>query len=139
MNPVTTISFLVKGEPVGQGSMKHIGGGRMIASNHKALTAWRADVALACQQEMLGRGEFTQFTGAVRLSVKFCVTRSKAAAKRPYPVTPYDLDKLVRGIGDAISVNYPLLANDAQIVAIDAVKVFGDGCPYGCHITVTEM
>lgn len=137
--PVKTISFRVKGDPIGQGSMRHIGGGRMIASNNKALKAWRADVALACDQEINRLGELVQFTGAVSLSVKFCVTRSKAAAKRMYPVTPYDLDKLCRAVGDALSVNSSLIVNDAQIVRLDAVKVFGDGCPYGCHITVTEL
>ena len=138
VSAVKTITFTVKGDPIGQGSMKHIGVGRMIASNDKALKAWRSDVALACQIERNRVGGL-QFAGAVRLDVKFCVTRSKAAAKRVYPVTPYDLDKLCRSIGDAISVNCDLLVNDAQIVQLNAVKVFGDGCPYGVHVSVTEL
>lgn len=137
--PVKTISFVVKGDPIGQGSMKHIGGGRMIASNDKTLKAWRSDVALACQVERNRIGGLVQFTGAVRLDVKFCVTRSKAAEKRKHPVTPYDLDKLCRSIGDGISVNCDLLVNDAQIVELNAMKVFADGCPYGVHVTVTEL
>lgn len=119
--------------------MRHIGGGRMIASNDKALKAWRESVALAVSQERNRLQDVVQFTGAVRLDVQFCVERVKAAKDRAYPVTPYDLDKLVRAVGDGISVNSDLLMNDSQIVVINASKVFADGCPYGCHITVTEM
>ena len=136
---VKTISFTVLGSPIGQGSMRHIGGGRMIASNDKALKVWRDSVALAVQQERNRLGEVVQFTGAVRLDVKFCVERTKAASKRTHPVTPYDLDKLVRSIGDGISVNCDLLVNDSQICEISASKVFADGCPFGGHITVTEL
>jgi len=136
---VKTISFDVLGIPIGQGSMKHIGGGRMIASNDKALRAWRSDVATAYLVEQNRLGELVQFAGAVKLNVKFCVQRSKAAEKRAYPVTPYDLDKLIRGIGDAVSVNSSLVLNDSQIVVIEASKVFADGCPFGAHITVTEL
>lgn len=136
---VKTISFNVSGIPIGQGSMKHIGGGRMIASNDKALRAWRSDVATAYLVEQNRLGELVQFAGAVKLNVKFCVQRSKAAEKRAYPVTPYDLDKLIRGIGDAVSVNASLLLNDSQIVVIESSKVFADGCPFGAHITVTEL
>jgi hypothetical protein len=42
-------------------------------------------------------------------------------------------------VGDGISVNTDLVANDSQIVELVASKVFADGCPYGAHITVTEM
>ena len=136
---VKTISFTVPGSPIGQGSMRHIGGGRMIASNDKALKAWRDSVALAVQQERNRLQDVVQFTGAVRLDVQFCVERVKAAKDRAYPVTPYDLDKLIRAVGDGISVNCDLLVNDSQIVVINATKVFADGCPYGGHITVTEL
>jgi Holliday junction resolvase RusA-like endonuclease len=119
--------------------MRHIGGGRMIASNDKKLKAWRNEIALAVQVERNVLGELVSFDSAVRLDVKFCVDRNKAAVKRKYPTTPYDLDKLVRAVGDGVSVNTDLLKNDSQIVQIVASKVFADGCPYGAHITVTEM
>jgi Holliday junction resolvase RusA-like endonuclease len=136
---VSEFSFLVRGEPIGQGSMKHIGGGRMIASNDKKLKAWREAIALAVQSKRLKCGELVSFAGAVRVDVKFCVPRVKAAAKRTYPTTPYDLDKQMRAVGDAISVNTDLVVNDSQIVVWNASKVFADGCPFGAHITVTEM
>ena len=139
INPVSEFSFVVPGEPIGQGSMRHIGGGRMIASNDKKLKWWREQIALAVVARRLDLGEVVSFDSAVRLEVKFCVERNKAAEKRKHPVTPYDLDKLIRAVGDGISVSSDLLKNDSQIVEIVASKVFADGCPFGAHITVTEM
>jgi Holliday junction resolvase RusA-like endonuclease len=139
LSRVSEFSFVVRGEPVGQGSMRHIGGGRMIASNDKKLKAWREAIALAVQSKRLETGELVSFAGAVRVDVKFCVPRVKAAAKRTHPTTPYDLDKQMRAVGDAISVNTDLVVNDSQIVVWNASKVFADGCPFGAHITVTEM
>ena len=130
---------MVPSEPIGQGSMRHIGGGRMIASNDKKLKLWRNEIALAVAVERNNVGELVSFDSAVRLDVKFCVQRTKAAEKRQYPTTPYDLDKLVRAVGDGVSVNTNLLKNDSQIVQIVASKVFADGCPFGAHVTVTEM
>jgi Holliday junction resolvase RusA-like endonuclease len=136
---VNSFSFVVPGDPIGQGSMKHIGGGRMIASNDKKLKAWREAIALAVASERLNRGELVSFVGAVRVDVQFCVPRVKAAAKRTYPITPYDLDKQMRAVGDGLSVNCDLIQNDSQIVVWNASKVFADGCPFGAHILVTEM
>jgi Holliday junction resolvase RusA-like endonuclease len=111
----------------------------MIASNDKKLKSWRESIALAVAVERNALGELVSFDSAIRLDVKFCIQRNKAAEKRQHPTTPYDLDKLVRAVGDAVSVNTDLLKNDSQIVQIVASKVFADGCPYGAHITVTEM
>ena len=119
--------------------MKHIGRGRMIPSNKKALDAWRADVALAVQQAWLTQGDLIKFDCAVSVEVKFCVPRPAAAKKRKHPTTPYDLDKLCRAIGDGISVNIDLVANDSQICELRAVKVFADDCIFGAHVTVTEL
>ena len=138
-NPVSDFAFVVPGEPIGQGSMRHIGGGRMIASNDKKLKAWREAIGVAVAARRLDSGELVSFDSAVRLEVKFCIERNKAAEKRKHPTTPYDLDKLVRAVGDGISVNSDLLKNDSQICQIVASKVFADGCPFGAHITVTEM
>jgi Holliday junction resolvase RusA-like endonuclease len=119
--------------------MKHIGRGRMIASNKKALDAWRADVALAVYEEWLRLGDVVKFDCAVGVEIKFCVRRPAAAKKRKHPTTPYDLDKLCRAIGDGISVNIDLVANDSQICELRAVKVFADDCMFGAHVTVTEL
>lgn len=119
--------------------MKHIGRGRMIPSNKKALDAWREAVALAVAQEWLRLGQVIKFEQAVRLDIRFCVPRSGVAKKRLHPITPYDLDKLCRAIGDGISINVDLLKNDSQICELHARKVFADGCPFGAHITVTEL
>ena len=136
---MSSVTFVGPGEPIGQGSMRHIGGGRMIASNDKKLKKWREDIALSVQLMRLDVGELVAFDGAVSVDVQFCVPRVKAAEKRNYPTTPYDLDKLCRSVGDGLSVNTDLVKNDSQIVEWKARKVFADGCPFGAHITVTEM
>ncbi len=119
--------------------MKHIGRGRMIPSNKKDLDAFRSAIALAVKEEWLRLGEVIKFDQAVSLEIKFCMPRSAAAKKRTHPITPYDLDKLCRAVGDGISVNVDLVANDSQICELRAVKVFADDCIFGAHVTVTEL
>ena len=119
------ISFFVPGEPVGQGSMRHIGGGRMIAQNDKALRAWRRLIAeQAVYESQLDN--FGSFTGAVSLFLKFWVSPKPMDRKQnlEYPVRPYDLDKLVRAVNDALSVDCDLVRNDSQVVDIVASKRF---------------
>ena len=118
-------SFVAYGEPVGQGSMRHIGGGRIIASNDKALKLWRATIAAAVNEKRREVGKWT-FTGAVGLEVRFFVSRKKSHAKLDLPVKPYDLDKQLRAVNDGISIDCDLVENDSQVVRIDASKAFGD-------------
>jgi Holliday junction resolvase RusA-like endonuclease len=117
--------------------MKHIGNGRMIASNDKKLKAWRAAVVEAIQQQFLIDGDLTHFEVACRLSIRFCVGEP-AKLKRDYPTVPYDLDKLIRAIGDACQ-DSGLVSNDSIFVNIDASKRYAEGCPYGAHILVEPV
>ena len=129
-----TIKFWVSGEPVGQGSMRHIGGGRMIASNQKALKAWREAIASAAREVT-----DLKFDSAVKIKVTFWVSRRPRDKKDEYPVHPYDLDKLCRAVGDAVSIECDLVANDSQIVEWLATKRFTNVGEPGVEITVTEM
>lgn len=134
---MTDFHFVVPGSPVGQGSMKHIGNGRMIASNDKKLREWRSAVVLAIQHEFVRRGDLFQFDGATKLDVRFCVDRPKTV-RREFPVTPYDLDKLIRAIGDSCTMS-GVISDDAIFVDIVASKRYADGCPYGAHITISSL
>jgi Holliday junction resolvase RusA-like endonuclease len=134
---ILNFSFLVPGEPVGQGSMKHIGGGRMIASNDKKLKVWRAAIIDAVHLQFLAIGEVPKFDQAIKLEVSFCVQRPKTV-KRQYPITPYDLDKKIRAVGDALTIS-GVISDDAIITDIVASKRYGDGCPYGAHITISVI
>ena len=134
---MSNFSFAVLGEPVGQGSMKHIGNGRMIASNDKKLKPWRLAVVNAIQQRWLDDEHVVYFDQAIKLEVAFCVERPKTV-KRELPTTPYDLDKLVRAIGDALTVS-GLISDDAIITDILAAKRYSDGCPFGAHVVISVI
>jgi Holliday junction resolvase RusA-like endonuclease len=47
------------------------------------------------------------------------------SVSRKYPNTAPDLDKLLRGIGDALQIA-GVISNDGQIVSIEAHKVYSD-------------
>jgi Holliday junction resolvase RusA-like endonuclease len=136
-NGSKSFSVVVAGEPVGQGSMRHIGNGRLIAQNDKKLKAWRAAIVEAIQQQFLTDGEVTNFDGACRLVVRFCIGEP-AKLKREYPTVPYDLDKLVRAVGDSCQ-DSGLVGNDSMFVNIDASKRYAEGCPFGAHILVESV
>lgn len=130
-----SFSFVVPGEPIGQGSMKHIGGGRMIASNDKKLRLWRKAIVDAIHEKLLGNEVF--FDGPTKLEAHFCIERPKTV-KRDFPTTPYDLDKLVRAIGDSCT-DSGVIYDDAIFVDVVASKRYADGCPWGVHVTLSEI
>jgi Holliday junction resolvase RusA-like endonuclease len=117
--------------------MKHIGGGRMIASNDKKLKVWRAAIIDAVHLQFLTIGEVPKFDQAIKLEVSFCVQRPKTV-KREYPITPYDLDKKIRAVGDALTIS-GVISDDAIITDIVASKRYGNGCPYGAHVTLSVI
>lgn len=132
-----SFSFVVPGEPIGQGSMKHIGNGRMIASNDKVLRPWRKAIVQAIHEKLAADNLEIFFDGPTKLEVHFCITRPKTV-KRDYPITPYDCDKQIRSIGDSCT-DSGVISDDAIFVDIVASKRYGDGCPYGAHVTLSEI
>ena len=119
------ISFTVYGKPEPQGSTRaFIRGGRPITtSDNKGLKAWREDVANVAQQHIPPDG---LLDGAVVLRVRFVFFRPKSvsAKKRPHHTVKPDLDKLIRAIGDALKGK--IYTEDARVVKIEALKVYGD-------------
>jgi len=82
-------------------------------------------------------------TGPVRITVNFLLNRpaSVPVRKRPFPSVTPDLDKLLRGIGDALR-EAGVYKDDAQICAIAATKSYGDDTPEGspgAWIVVSEV
>ena len=134
---MSSFSFAVLGEPIGQGSMRHIGNGRMIASNDKKLKPWRAAIVEAIHQRFLAIEQVPHYDQPMKLEVVFCVERPKTV-KRDLPTTPYDLDKLVRAVGDALT-DSKLISDDAIICDILASKRYGDGCPFGAHVVLSVI
>ena len=113
----------VNGIPRPQGSMTHIGKGRLI---HKpTLITWRKTVFRAVQEWCGWYGDaWEPITGPVELDMWFYLPKAKTNQDR-YPIGSRsgDADKYVRAAGDAISLGeYRLIADDSQVVRIRAEK-----------------
>ena len=133
MDEVSKAEFFVPGKPVPQGSKKHVGRGILIESA-KGLKDWRATVALAASN-----GPFIAKPNPVTIGVTFIMPRPASTPKKKTPpaVKRPDLDKLVRGVLDALSsVSYD---DDSQVVQINAKKRLAvEGEPPGAHIYVYD-
>lgn len=159
---MTSFGFRVYGIPAPQGSK--IPGvssktGKMFVreQSSKTLTPWRQDVkqaALAARgvpdsgtnpNDLIAQGAYDAaptptITGPVVLTIDLWVPRPASVkwTKRPYPVVAPDLDKYVRGIGDALK-QAGVYKDDAQIVAIRATKRYADDQQPGAWIVISEV
>jgi len=124
-------SFVVLGQPVPQGSMKHVGGGRIVSKSPK-LKEWREKIA----QEVRDQVGEPAHRFAVSVTAVFVLAKPKTV-KRDQPTVPPDLDKLQRALGDAISIDVKYLADDSQIVEWHSEKVYGS--PAGVIFTVKSL
>ena len=112
------ISFSVEGTPIQQGSMKHIGNGRMIHSKAAELAVWRSMVALSAQA-----AGCKPIDAPIIITMKFRVKRPKSV-KRDYPTVAPDLDKYVRSVNDALTG--VAFTDDSQVIKIIASKEYAD-------------
>jgi Holliday junction resolvase RusA-like endonuclease len=62
---------------------------------------------------------------------------SISKTKRPYPIVPPDVDKLLRGVQDSLSG--VIYEDDAQIIRCLAWKVYADTRVPGAFIRVNEL
>ena len=110
------IEFRAVGAPVPQGSMKVING-HVLHSQGSALAVWRSSVAWAAKQ-----AGATISDSPIDITMVFIIARPKSV-KRASPTVAPDLDKLIRGVLDALTgIAY---TDDAQVVSIHAHKVYG--------------
>ena len=102
----------------------------------KFLPAWRKAVTTAAIKSVEADGWDT-VADPVELTVTFYLERPATIkqAKRPLPIKPPDLDKLVRGICDALS-DAGVWEDDAQVVKLTAFKEYADTREPGCAIQV---
>ena len=111
--------LFVEGAPKAQGSLRHVGNGRLI--HGKGMVVWRNHV-----QFMLEQWTGTWFGGWVPLDVpvevhaKFYLQRPKKP-RLEHAATGLDLDKTTRLVGDALEKS-GVLKNDARIVKWRAEK-----------------
>lgn len=124
-------SFVVLGQPVPQGSMKHVGGGRIVSKSPK-LKEWREKIAQVVREQA---GEPAHRL-PVSVTAVFVFNKPKTV-QRDRPTVPPDLDKLQRALGDAISIDVNYLNDDSQIVEWHSEKVYG--APAGVIFTVNFL
>jgi len=119
------LQLTVEGNPVPQGSFRHVGNGRIISANPK-LNAWRqtiADqIALQTHQRLI--------EGSIRVDLVFTLIRPKSVSRgvRKRPTVKPDLDKLCRATLDAISLPryVQLITDDSQVTDLHAAKRYSD-------------
>lgn len=129
------ITLEVFGDPAPQGSKKVVRG-RLIEASKK-LKPWRAAIEKACQPY----AQDNIYLGPVRLEVDFFLPRppSIRMTKRPLPIVPPDLDKLLRAVGDGIGQSGFIWGDDSQVVEIFARKFYADDREPGAVINITFL
>jgi len=141
-----SISFFVAGVPRPQGSKRLVGFKtghvHMIEASpeHKN---WRASVS-GVAHEAVAREKLEMIDGPVALEVRFQFVRPAShygkhgvkPSAPPYPKA-YDLDKLVRSVGDSLSgIVY---RDDVEIITIIARKEWGDTVGALVKVSTVEM
>ncbi|HEY6074343.1 MAG TPA: RusA family crossover junction endodeoxyribonuclease [Anaerolineales bacterium] len=100
--------IVVYGIPAPQGSkdpMRNRHTGKLFTREvSPKLTPWRQDVKQAAEAALDDLGRPAAFTGAVVMRLVFTFDRPKSVkrSKRPWPSVSPDLDKLARGVLDAL-------------------------------------
>lgn len=130
---MTTISFVVRGTPVPQGSARAfvVNGHAVITSANKNLKSWRLLVSAEAQRY----APTPIWSCPVVVSVTFLLTRPKSHPKRKvtWPTSRPDLDKLIRAILDGLTGI--IFADDSQVIGLEAKKAWGDP---GAYIVVKQ-
>ena len=133
---MTYIQLTVEGNPVPQGSFRHVGNGRIIAANPK-LNTWRETIAWQVAQQTHHR----LIDGSIRVDLVFTLPRPKSVPRdvRERPTVKPDLDKLIRSVLDAISLERycQILMDDSYVTDIHAAKRYADFTSPGVQIMIT--
>lgn len=129
------ITLEVLGDPAPQGSKKVVRG-RLIEASKK-LKPWRAAIEKACQPY----ADQNIYLGPIKLEVDFFLPRPSSIrmTKRPLPIVPPDLDKLLRAVGDGIGQSGMIWGDDSQVVEIYARKFYADDREPGAVIKITFL
>jgi Holliday junction resolvase RusA-like endonuclease len=111
----------------------------IVTETNRNVRSWSQLVAEAASHA-LAADDGRQLTGAVAMSVQFALPRPKKYQKRgvePAHCTAPDIDKLLRGVLDALS--QVVYSDDAQVVYVSATKEYApvDGAPFA-RIVVTR-
>lgn len=139
------INLRVLGEPVTQGSMKVVSarGRAQIVHDKNALLAWRDRISW----QVRGSSR-VPLEGPVSVALMFWLARPKShftgtgalrSSAPDYPVAKRDLDKLVRGVLDALTMGMAW-KDDGQVVDLAVSKRWAtDMQQPGVHIHAREL
>lgn len=128
------LELTVYGEPAPQGSKRHVGNGVMVESSKK-VGPWRKAVKEAAF--LLVGDDFEPLTGPLEIEAVFYVSRP-ATVRRALPTVPPDLDKLERGLWDAI-VQAGLVEDDSLFVRTLSTKLYADTRPPGASVIISTV
>ena len=111
--------LFVGGTPKAQGSLRHVGNGRLV--HGKGMVAWRTHIEHTLEQ-WVGTyfGMWEPLDTPVEVHATFYLQRPKKP-RLDHAATGLDLDKLQRCVGDALEQS-GVLRNDARIVRWRAEK-----------------
>lgn len=142
------LDLWVSGRPRTKGSMRHVGGGRMMQSVVGS-TEWARVIRDAVRQHIdrglagrAGRGRAVKVRGLFFLRPKRGPQENEIA---PIWVGAGDSDKLERNGLDALQDDpkrgyVGVMADDVQVVSLSSEKVIADrGWPVGVHIQVWAL
>lgn len=134
----TELFFTAYGDPAPQGSKKVIHGRLVEAS--KKVKPWRAAVKAAFQMAVQETGDDSMFEGAVKIKTTFYLSRPATVTKkkRPVPTVPPDLDKLERGLFDALT-EAGVWTDDAIVVKSCSEKLYADDHGPGAVIAIEKI
>ena len=124
------ITLFVPGVAAPQGSKRHVGGGRLVESS-TLLKPWRATIAAECHAAGIAG---LRLDAPLYVSLRFAITRPASHfGKRgllpsapAYPTRKPDVDKLARGVLDALATDAAVIADDARVVTLKSFKHFAD-------------
>jgi crossover junction endodeoxyribonuclease RusA len=153
---IDKVSFEVSGKPAGQGSKRHVGGGRMIEMS-RTVGPWRDAIRAQCTLNVS-----EQFTGPVTVTIVFSLPRPAGhygtgrnshalrASAPGYPAGQRrdDVDKMARAVLDALTegpdsrgnYHHGAFKDDSQVVDLLAMKRYASAPEHvGARITVEEV
>ena len=126
------VEFFVPGIPAPKGSKRHVGNGRLIEASKK-LPPW-TDAIL----ETISRLDyFVPFDEPVEVWATYYLPRPSTVT-RDLPSVPPDLDKLERGLFDALT-KAGVWRDDSLVVDSHPSKRYADGIPAGALVRVCSV
>lgn len=130
--------IFVAGEPKPQGSKNAFKRGNKIVlvESSKGLPEWRRTLVEAFKP-FEGLSTNPGYENGVTVSVEFYLTRP-GSVKRPNPSVKPDLDKLIRSVGDALTIA-GVVKDDSMIVQWVASKRYADVMEPGVTIEVSAL